>query len=432
MAWLRPSAYHCESHPNEACSVLHSKPSTSELLHFVRTWLSYGPLVASAILFVWPHESHARDLLVADRLTNSVYRYSDTGMLLGTVVGSADGLNANLNQPAGIGISTDSKELLVSSSQNSIVMKYDYDAATGKASNPTVFADASDGLAFPNDIKFSPGGNKVYVANLGGGGIARFNVDGSSAGSELPMPDGAATPATSMVFTSTRQLLAGEFEDSTGAAGAIATSDRSVSTFSLFAAAADINGATGLMVHGGYLYVSGLFGSNIRRFKLSDGSIDASWGISGVSFPQDLVETPDGNGFLAGVLGQFGGGGSISRYSFDGTFVGTFAMPGSGGFSEATAFAFVPTPVIGDFVNDTFVDAADYVAWRNATPTTTLSNDRTPGVVDASDYADWRANFGKTRTASSAGLGAAVVPEPATALLLLVGMMSGGILRVRR
>ena len=50
----------------------------------------------------------------------------------------------------------------------------------------------------------------------------------------------------------------------------------------------------------------------------------------------------------------------------------------------------------GDYNANGVVDAADYVAWRNASPTATLPNDSTPGVVDSSDYATWKANFGKT------------------------------------
>src|SRR5262249_3230655 len=141
--------------------------------------------------------------------------------------------SADLNQPTGIGISPDLKELYVSSSQNNRVMKYDYDAATGVASNPTIFADDSDGLAFPNDIQFSPDGSKIYVANLSGG-VSRFNVDGSSAGPKLMLPtsvDGVDTPTSSMNFTSSGQLLAGAFQDASGAGGGIAISNSSVSAF---------------------------------------------------------------------------------------------------------------------------------------------------------------------------------------------------------
>jgi hypothetical protein len=191
------------------------------------------------------------------------------------------------------------------------------------------------------------------------------------------------------------------------------------------------------MIRDGYLYVSGVFSGKIRRFALSDGpgiekgQMDPSWEISGLAYPQDLAAAPDGNGFLAGVLGAFGGGGNISRYAFDGTFLNKFAEPGQGGFQEATAFVVVPTPLIGDFNNNGVVDAADYATWRNASPTDTLFNDDTPGVVDSSDYADWRANFGKTGSASSAALGPVAVPEP-TGVLLIIAILASSMVRNRK
>jgi hypothetical protein len=381
-------------------------------------------LVGIAVSWGAPSTSRAADLLVADRLSNSVYRYSVSGALLGTVIDNS----SDLNQPAGIGMSPDFKELFVSSSQNNRVMKYDYDAATGVATNPTIFADAAGGLAFPNDIQFSPDGSKVYVANLNGG-VSRFNADGTSAGAALALPGTAET--SSMTFTPDGKLLAGAFAD-----GGVAISNSDVSAFPgyLVAPTPAITGATGLMIHDGYLYVSGLFTTSIRRFALSNGQIDASWGITGVGFPQDLEEAPDGNGFLAGILGFANGSGNISRYAFDGAFLSTFAAAGQGGFTEATAFVVVPTQVvglIGDFNNDGVVGAADYVVWRKASPTAVLPNDDTPGVVDASDYADWRANFGKSAPASGGALGANSVPEPAGALLLFIAILGGSMVRNR-
>jgi DNA-binding beta-propeller fold protein YncE len=370
--------------------------------------------------------SRGADLLVVDRLSHSVYRYSETGALLGTVIASSN----DLNQPTGIGMSPDFLELYVSSSQNNHVMKYDYNAATGVASNPSVFADAGDGLAFPNDIQFSPDGSKVYVANLDGG-VSRFNADGSSAGAKLTLSPTAGNEnfaASSMSFTPAGELLVGAFEE-----GGVVISDSSVSTFPeyLVEPTPAIIGATGLMVHDGYVYVSGLFTSSIRRFELSSGQIDAAWAITGVGFPQDLVEAPDGNGFLAGILGFAAGGGSITRYAFDGTLLSTFAVPSEDGFTEATAFVVVPTPLLGDYNGDGTVDAGDYTVWRdNFGSTTWLPNDDTPGVVDGSDYDDWRASFGTSAPAGSAALEAAAVPESAS-LLLLSAMLAGGLARKR-
>jgi prepilin-type N-terminal cleavage/methylation domain-containing protein/prepilin-type processing-associated H-X9-DG protein len=395
-------------------SVPHSEYFSSERRIYRYGYAKRAVIVGVAVFWGASSESRAADLLVVDRLSNSVYRYSSTGALLGTVIDNS----ADLNQPTGIGMSPDSEELYVSSSQNNRVMKYDYDAATGVVSNAMIFADASDGLAFPNDIQFSPDGSKVYVANLSGG-VSRFNVDGSSAGSKLMLPtpnDDVQTQTSSMNFTPAGELLAGAFQDAGGAGGGIAISNSSVSAFPeyLVDPSPAINGATGLMIHDGYVYVSALFSFSIRRFALSNGQMDPSWGITGVGFPQDLAVAPDENGFLAGILGFTNGSGSISRYAFNGTFLGTFASPSENGFTEATAFVVVPTNLIGDFNKDGVVDAADYVTWRKTSPT------------NASGYDDWRANFGETDPASSAAPSADPVPEPAGCLLLQIAILAGG------
>lgn len=62
---------------------------------------------------------------------------------------------------------------------------------------------------------------------------------------------------------------------------------------------------------------------------------------------------------------------------------------------------------VGDFNSDGVVDAADYVVWRN-----------TIGTPDK--YNIWRANFGLT---AGGGASFATVPEPATILLQLLGLV---------
>jgi outer membrane protein assembly factor BamB len=73
----------------------------------------------------------------------------------------------------------------------------------------------------------------------------------------------------------------------------------------------------------------------------------------------------------------------------------------------------------GDFNNDSTVDAADYVVWRNGLGTT----------YTQSDYTAWRANFGRSVASESAvsraALGSAVgAPEPASIALAAGGVFS--------
>lgn len=301
------------------------------------------PYVAVVAFSSWAVTAHAA-LLVADRLSNSVYRYSNSGTYLNKVITD----NANLIQPSGLAISPDSTKMYVASSGNSQVMQYDFNATTGVASNPVVFADSTDGLSFPNSILFSPSGNTIYVSNLGGTGVARFNTDGSSAGAPLNglIGGGAFFQFSGMTFAPSGELIVGAFQDfPAGTSGAVAKSNAALTSLGDFVAPSTaLNGVTGLLVQGFNLYVAAGFSGNIRRYNVSTGELDAGFGLSGLEFPQGLVNAPDGNGFLAGILGFVDGTGKIARYDFNGTLLGTFAAPQPGGLREPTAMAFVAIP----------------------------------------------------------------------------------------
>jgi hypothetical protein len=76
--------------------------------------------------------------------------------------------------------------------------------------------------------------------------------------------------------------------------------------------------------------------------------------------------------------------------------------------------------ILGDYNGNQFVDAADYVVWRNGGP---LPNEvDEPGVVNQGDYAAWRARFGDTAI-PAAGIGLAEVPEQINLLPLLIGLV---------
>jgi hypothetical protein len=61
----------------------------------------------------------------------------------------------------------------------------------------------------------------------------------------------------------------------------------------------------------------------------------------------------------------------------------------------------------GDYNNNGVVDAADYVVWRNEI--------NTPAA-----YNTWRANFGRTAGSGAVAAASTSVPEPASALLIIV------------
>jgi hypothetical protein len=95
-------------------------------------------------------------------------------------------------------------------------------------------------------------------------------------------------------------------------------------------------------------------------------------------------------------------------------------------FTPPTApFQAPVTGIVGDYNNDSKVDAADYTVWRdNLGSTITLPHDSTPGTVTIDDYNAWKGNFGMM--SGSGGLTLASVPEPTSllsAILALVGIL---------
>jgi hypothetical protein len=85
-------------------------------------------------------------------------------------------------------------------------------------------------------------------------------------------------------------------------------------------------------------------------------------------------------------------------------------------------------PVLpGDFNNDGVVNASDYIAWRkNETANSTLANDN--GLAtQAQRYNLWRTNFGNSASGSGSqlSLNGTAVPEPQSAVLLLLAFVVG-------
>jgi hypothetical protein len=89
-------------------------------------------------------------------------------------------------------------------------------------------------------------------------------------------------------------------------------------------------------------------------------------------------------------------------------------------FKDFSVTVSTPTGVLGDYNNNSVVDAADYVVWRNGGP---LSHEGASiGVTDQADYDFWRSRF--AAISGGGALSAGGVPEPTSLLLVCLGQLA--------
>jgi hypothetical protein len=122
--------------------------------------------------------------------------------------------------------------------------------------------------------------------------------------------------------------------------------------------------------------------------------------------------------------------GNITGVFADGTpFDFSFFRGGGGGIIELVAAA---AGIPGDYNSDGTVDAADYVVWRKNVggPAGTLPNDPDGGAIGSAQYNTWRANFGVSANSAESPSLPGSVPEPASAVLLILA--AAAIFDVRR
>src|SRR5262249_37752356 len=80
----------------------------------------------------------------------------------------------------------------------------------------------------------------------------------------------------------------------------------------------------------------------------------------------------------------------------------------------------------GDYNHNGIVDAADYTVWRDSLGRTgagLAADGNINGVVDAGDYTVWKSHFGAHAGSGAGSSTDAAVPEPATLLMLLAGIL---------
>jgi hypothetical protein len=124
----------------------------------------------------------------------------------------------------------------------------------------------------------------------------------------------------------------------------------------------------------------------------------------------DITNAQSGDQFAFAVRGELGGGHSA----------------GISGFSFDIVDPFVPA-VAGDYNGNGIVDAADYTMWRDtlgqSVAVGSAADGDGSGTIDEGDYTLWRNRFGLTSGAGSISGGA--VPEPSSAVLLLIALVLG-------
>lgn len=101
----------------------------------------------------------------------------------------------------------------------------------------------------------------------------------------------------------------------------------------------------------------------------------------------------------------------------------------SGAFYTIEPTYVTSASVPGDYNQDGTVNAADYTIWRDTLGSTSdlrANGDNTgasANKIDLADYAFWKAHFGEHNGSGAGGLASDVVPEPASVLLLLMGLL---------
>jgi autotransporter-associated beta strand protein/T5SS/PEP-CTERM-associated repeat protein len=111
--------------------------------------------------------------------------------------------------------------------------------------------------------------------------------------------------------------------------------------------------------------------------------------------------------------GTYGSSQSNAANKFDDYFTGTGIL------------TIGPPILAGDFSSNSFVDAADYVTWREnvGQPSQTLANDTTGAITGDSQYFLWRSNFANTTAVPGSQFeDSTAVPEPASAGLLIFAL----------
>ncbi|QDT68557.1 hypothetical protein MalM25_14800 [Planctomycetes bacterium MalM25] len=121
------------------------------------------------------------------------------------------------------------------------------------------------------------------------------------------------------------------------------------------------------------------------------------------------------------VLGDLGTGNGVYDFDYDAASNTLAVLDFANRNVHVFSLGAVGGDLTGDYNGDGVVDAIDYTVWRDtlggtAVPSGSGADGNDNGVIDNGDYDVWSDNYGATLAAAVA------VPEPATALLVVLGV----------
>jgi hypothetical protein len=179
--------------------------------------------------------------------------------------------------------------------------------------------------------------------------------------------------------------------------------------------AGEISALSGFLNGGGTLL---LCGDASQNFSASNGRLNAALAALGSSMRLGTASLDPGINTTTNIVADpLNAGVSSFTYAFTDDIVGgghplLRTVNGSG------ALPFVamqdPSTLLGDYNHNGVVDAPDYVVWRKGLGT----------IYTQTDYDVWRAHFGQTAGSGAGGITNAAVPEPATLLMMLTGILT--------
>jgi T5SS/PEP-CTERM-associated repeat protein len=133
--------------------------------------------------------------------------------------------------------------------------------------------------------------------------------------------------------------------------------------------------------------------------------------------------------YSSGITGAFSNvanGQRIGVADGSGSFVVNYGTGSAFDSTQVTLSGFQAVALPGDYNHNGIVDAADYTVWRDSLGSTgagLAADGNINGVIDAGDYAVWKSHFGAHAGSGAGGSANAAVPEPATLLMFLAGIL---------